>query len=247
MIRVEVKNIFKNFLIDSKKDESALLKLINFFKRNFDGQERVALNNVSFSVKAGEVVGVIGKNGAGKSTLLKIIAGIYEPSLGSVFTEGTSVYLTSLGLGLMPKLTMKENIYLMGSIMGLEPKEINQKFDSIVKFSGLEKFVDQKVYQFSNGMIARLSFSTTFFCIEHKNPDILLMDEVFDSGGDFDFKEKAGQKMEELIRGQASVIIASHDLKIIEKYCNKVLYFREGKIALEGSPEAVIKKYQEDK
>ena len=96
-------------------------------------------------------------------------------------------------------------------------------------------------------MIARLSFSTTFFCIEHKNPDILLMDEVFDSGGDFDFKEKAGQKMEELIRGQASVIIASHDLKIIEKYCNKVLYFREGKIALEGSPEAVIKKYQEDK
>lgn len=247
MTRVEVKNVSKNFLIDSKKDESALLKLINFLKRNFDGQERVALSNVSFSVKAGEVVGIIGKNGAGKSTLLKIIAGIYEPSLGSVFTEGTSVYLTSLGLGLMPKLTMKENIYLMGSIMGLEPKEIDQKFDSIVKFSGLEKFVDQKVYQFSNGMIARLSFSTTFFCIEHKNPDILLMDEVFDSGGDFDFKEKAGQKMEELIRGQASVIIASHDLKIIEKYCNKVLYFREGKIALEGSPEAVIKKYQEDK
>jgi ABC-type polysaccharide/polyol phosphate transport system ATPase subunit len=247
MIRVDVKNISKKFIIDSKKDEGALLKLVNALRGNFKKEERHALENISFKVGSGEVTGIIGKNGAGKSTLLKIIAGIYEPSSGSACTDGACVYLTSLGLGLMPKLTMRENIYLMGSIMGLEQKEIDQKFNAIVNFSGLEKFVDQKVYQFSSGMIARLSFSTTFFCIEHKNPDILLVDEVFDSGGDFDFKEKAAKKMEELIKGQASVIIASHDLKIIEKYCSRVLYFREGKIALEGDPETVIKKYQEDK
>jgi ABC-type polysaccharide/polyol phosphate transport system ATPase subunit len=210
-IRVQAKNISKNFSIDYRRDEGALEKLLKILAGKREKRERLALKDVSFSARSGEVVGIIGKNGAGKSTLLKIIAEIYQPGSGEVKTNGSLVYLTSLGLGLEKKLTMRENIYLSGSIMGLEQKEIKQKFNQIVEFSGLRDFVDLRVYQFSTGMLARLSFSITFFCLKHKNPDILLIDEVFGSGADVEFEEKAGKKMEELIRGGSTVLMASHN------------------------------------
>jgi len=156
------KRVFKKFNIDYRKDEGVLAKLLEVLSGRKERRERIALKDVSFSARSGEVVGIIGKNGAGKSTLLKIIAGIYQASEGYVKTNGTFVYLTSLGLGLERKLTMRENIYLAGSIMGLEQKEIKQKFNQIVDFSGLSDFVDFKVYQFSTGMVSRLNFSITF-------------------------------------------------------------------------------------
>lgn len=242
-MRIEAKNVSKKFNIDYRKDEGVLAKLLEVLSGRKERRERIALKDVSFSARSGEVVGIIGKNGAGKSTLLKIIAGIYQASEGYVKTNGTFVYLTSLGLGLERKLTMRENIYLAGSIMGLEQKEIKQKFNQIVDFSGLSDFVDFKVYQFSTGMVSRLNFSITFFCIKHKNPEILLIDEVFGSGGDADFEEKASKKMEELIKGGATVVIASHDLQIIEKYCNKVLWLENGKALSYGESVETIKKY----
>ncbi len=243
MIRVEVKDVSKKFIIDFRRDEGALARLVKFLSGKKERRKRIALSGISFQVNAGEVLGIIGKNGAGKSTLLKIIAGIYQPSSGQVKTTGDFVYLTSLGLGLMPKLTMRENIYLSAAIMGLEQKEIKQRFSQIVDFSGLQEYVDTKIYQFSTGMIARLSFSVTFFCIQHKNPDILLIDEVFGSGADIDFEEKASKKMEELIKGGATVIMASHNLEIIEKHCNKVLYLERGKIVGAGQAPKIVAQY----
>lgn len=247
MIRVKAENISKKFNVDFRSDSGALARLIKFLSQKRERQERIAIKNVSFTASSGEVVGIIGKNGAGKSTLLKLIAGIYQPTEGKIKTEGTFVYLTSLGLGFLPKLTMRENIYLAGSIMDLEQKEIKQKFKEIIDFSGLREFVDTKIYQFSTGMISRLSFSVTFFCIKHKNPDILLIDEVFGAGGDIDFEEKAQKKMEELIRGGAAVVLASHNLEIIEKYCNRSIWLDKGKIIKIGNPREVIGSYKTDK
>lgn len=244
MQRIAVNNVSKKFNIDFRRDEGALAKLLKFVSGKREKQERAALKNVSFVASSGQVIGIIGKNGAGKSTLLKIIANIYQPTEGKIKTNGTFVYLTSLGLGFLPKLTMRENIYLAGSIMGLDQKEIKQKFNQIVDFSGLREFIDTKIYQFSTGMLSRLSFSTTFFCIKHKNPDILLIDEVFGTGGDMDFEEKAQKKMEELIRGGATVILASHNLEIVEKYCDKVLCINNGKVVKEGAPREVIEYYK---
>ena len=152
LTRIKAENISKKFIIDSKRD-LALASVLKFLsgKKPFGGlragreQERIALQNISFSAHSGEVVGIIGKNGAGKSTLLKIIAGIYEPSGGKIKKNGSSIYLTAIGLGLMPKLTMRENIYLVGAIMGLDQKEIKQRFNQIIDFSGLREFVDTKI------------------------------------------------------------------------------------------------------
>ena len=127
--------------------------------------------------------------------------------------------------------------------MGLEQKEIKEKFSEIVEFSGLKEFIDLKVYQFSTGMTARLNFSVTFHCIKHKNPDILLIDEVFSSSADIDFEKKAQLKMEELIRGGATVILASHNLDIIEKYCQRVFWIDKGKIVAEGPAKEIVFKF----
>lgn len=243
MTRISAENICKNFDIDFKKGDPVLAKILNFFTVKREKQERLVLKNISFSVSTGEVLGIIGRNGAGKSTLLKIIAGIYQPAQGKVKLNGELVYLTSLGLGLMPKLTMKENIFLSGAIMGLDQKEIRQRFSQIVEFSGLSEFVDAKIYQFSTGMTARLAFSATFFCIKHKNPDILLIDEVFGAGADADFEEKAAEKMEEMIRGGAAVIMASHNLELIKRYCNKAMWLDNGAVIKMGAPDKVVEEY----
>jgi len=243
MLRIELKNVSKKFNIDFRKDEGALARLLKVLSGDIERQERAALKDISFTAKSGEVVGLIGKNGAGKSTLLKLIAGIYEPGEGKIRTDGELVYLTSLGIGLMPKLTMRENIFLAGSILGLEQKEIKQKFRQIVDFSGLEDFVDLKVYQFSSGMIMRLSFSITFFCIRHKNPDILLIDEVFGTVGDLDFEKKASEKMEELIRGGAAVVLASHDLESVKRYCHRAIWLDNGVLLSDGESGTVVEKY----
>ncbi|MEK7562296.1 MAG: ATP-binding cassette domain-containing protein [Patescibacteria group bacterium] len=243
MIRVELKNASKIFSIDFRRDKGSLARLLKVLSGKTEKQERVAVKDISFTARSGEIIGLVGRNGAGKSTLLKLIAGIYETSNGTIKTDGELVYLTSLGLGLMPKLTMRENIFLSGSILGLEQKEVRQRFSQIVDFSGLHDFVDLKVYQFSSGMVTRLSFSTTFFCIKHKNPDILLIDEVFGTVGDFDFERKASEKMEELIKGGATVVLASHDLDTIKKYCNRVIWLNEGEIFGAGNPQEIISKY----
>lgn len=221
--------------------QGALEKILN---KNKNQYFLPVLKNISFTVNTGEVLGIIGKNGCGKSTLLKIIAKIYFPDKGTIKTNGKVTYLTGLGQELLPKLTMRENIYLIGSLMGLSKKEVNNKFKEIVAFSGLKKFLDVKVEKFSTGMVTRLSFSANIHFLTHKTPDIILLDEVFGGGGDFEFQEKASKKMGELIKGGATVFIVTHRLDLINKYCDRAIWLENGKIAKIGKPNTIINMYK---
>jgi ABC-type polysaccharide/polyol phosphate transport system ATPase subunit len=201
------------------------------------------LDSISFQLFSGEKLGLIGKNGSGKSTLLRTIAGIYKHDEGEIKQLGEVVYISGFGIGLKPRLSMRNNIFLIGAVMGLTRKEIKKKFSAIVAFSELNDFVDTKVYQFSSGMIKRLCFSVVIHCLENKSHDIILFDEVFGSGGDLTFQNKAITKMENLIKTGAAVIIVSHDLEVIEKYCDRVLLLSSGQIIKEGDPKEVISSY----
>ena len=241
--RIEVKNISKKFHADFRKSETALSSIVGFLSGRNEKRDLSVLDSVSFDVSSGEILGIIGKNGSGKSTLLRLIAEVYQPDSGEIKTNGKVVYLTGVGQGSMPKLTMRENIYLMGAVMGLTQKDIKERFDEIVDFSGLREFVDMRVYQFSTGMLARLNFSTVMHCVKHQNPDILLLDEVLSSGGDAKFKEQATAKMEELIKGGAAVIMVSHNEENFLNHCHKIIWLDDGKIKEVGNPTAVFEKY----
>lgn len=243
MIKIKAENVCKKFLMEAEKSQGALFGVLSLFSKK-NKKELIVIENVSFDVVSGQILGIIGKNGSGKSTLLRIIAGIYPKDSGRIELCGDSIYLNGFSSGLSPKLTMKENIYLMGSVMGLSGKEVKEKFGQIVDFSGLGDFINNKVYQFSTGMTARLVFSIVINCLEYKNPDIILLDEVFEAGGDCDFKASALEKMESFIKGNKAVILVSHDLGILKKYCNNVLWLECGKIKKIGNPEEVIKEYE---
>ncbi len=244
--KIKVENISKKFTSDFKIKRSAILHIKNIFSKK-QKKERTVLDNISFSVSSGEVIGIIGRNGSGKSTLLRIIAGILKPSEGTIKTNGKIAYITSVNQGIIQKLTIRENIYLVGSMMGLSQKDIKDRFNEIIEFSGLERFIDMKVYQFSSGMISRLNFSIVINCINHQKPDILLLDEVLSAGGDIDFQEKANLKIKELIKSGAAVIIISHGLNTIKECCEKVIWLDKGKILMFDRASEVIKKYNESK
>lgn len=240
--KVKIEKLCKKFNMETKKEESILSFLLSIFsKKNY--KELQVLKDFSLDIYSGQVLGIVGDNGSGKSTLLKIIAGIYEADSGTVKVFGDSVYLSGFGQGLVPKLTMRENIYLMGSVMGLSSREIKQNFLQIVEFSGLKDFVDNKVFQFSSGMVIRLAFSATIAFLSHKNPQIVLLDEVFDSGGDIEFREKAIAKMEEFVKGQKAVVLVSHQMDTVRKYADRVLWIKDGKAFKLGNTNDVLDQY----
>jgi len=241
--RIIVENISKKFVRDYSSQETFLSKTLSFLFGKSHRVEFNALNDVSLRLPKGKILGVIGKNGEGKSTLLRIIAGIFKPDSGEVKINGSMVYLAGFGQGLKQKLTMRENIYLIGSIRGLDKKEIESRFEEIVEFSGLREYIDTKVYQFSAGMMTRLSFSITIFCIAQKNPDILLIDEAIGGGADITFQKKALDKMEGLINRGASVIFVSHNLFQIEKYCDEAIWLKNGEIFMRGNSKEVVGAY----
>lgn len=242
-LRIELKNVSKKFLKGKKK--SALEVLLDFFKIK-EGGEFEVLKDISLKIKSGENLGVIGKNGSGKSTLLRVIAGIYRVDSGSVEVNGSLVYLTGFGHGLKPKLTMRENIFLIGSIMGLGQSDIKDKFDEIVEFSGLKEYVDTPLFKFSSGMQTRLASSIGLHCVSHRKPDILLVDEVIGGGADKDYQEKSLKKMEELLKVGSSVILVSHSLDAIKKYCDRVIWLHNGTVVMEGGAKEVVEEYNEE-
>ena len=244
MKRIIVKNLNKEFKLNRKGGGSVLSHALGTFSGGKSQKLRVA-DDLSFDAEAGENIGIIGRNGSGKSTLLRLVAGIYDSPKGSIKTEGSLVYLSGFGQGLQQLLSMRENIFLMGAMMGLSSHEIKEKFDEIVDFSGLKEFVDAKVFQFSSGMLTRLNFSVMIFCVKHHNPDILLLDEVFSAGADLDFQERAITKMEELIHGGATVLLVSHNLKMVSKYCDRVIWLEKGKIRQSGNADEVIGAYMQ--
>lgn len=201
-----------------------------------------ALNGIDLNVKKGEVVGIIGPNGSGKSTLLRVIAGIYAPDEGSVEVQGRITLLAGVGTGFNQNLTGRENISLTASIFGFNKKDILRMEEDIIDFSGIREFIDDPIRTYSAGMRARLGFAI----ISNLDPDILLLDEVM-SVGDHEFRKKSRARIEELVKGKATVVIVSHSKSILKSLCDKVYFIQEGKIASSGDLEEAFELYESDK
>jgi ABC-type polysaccharide/polyol phosphate transport system ATPase subunit len=240
--RIIVKNIGKKFRIGFVKQKGFLSRILGFFSGKESRRIFWPLKDVSFNVKGGEILGIVGDNGMGKSTLLRIISRIYQPDRGKVLTNGKIISLINLNIGMQERLTMRDNIYLVGSLFGMNKRFIDKNLNSIADFADLEEFVNTKLYQFSNGMLQRLAFSIAI----HSNPKILLLDEVF-AVGDEDFRKKSVRKIQELVKKDASVILVSHELWMIEKYCDRVIWIKGGKVYSEGMVNEVLEKYRNDK
>ncbi|NMC54032.1 MAG: ATP-binding cassette domain-containing protein [Chloroflexi bacterium] len=199
-----------------------------------------ALDDVSFEVEEGEVLGIIGHNGAGKSTTLKLLSKVTFPTSGQIHTRGRMAALIELGAGFHPDLTGRENVYLNGSILGLKREEINESFDKIVEFAELEQFIDTPVKRYSSGMYVRLAFSVA----SHVRADLLLVDEVL-SVGDMSFQLKCLDKMNELRDSGTTIVFISHNLLSVSSFCRRALLLQHGKITAEGLPGDVVQIYRE--
>jgi lipopolysaccharide transport system ATP-binding protein len=197
-----------------------------------------AVRDVSFEVKKGEVLGIIGRNGAGKSTLLKILTKVTDPTIGQAEMHGRVSSLLEVGTGFHQELTGRENIYLNGTILGMRKKEIESKYDQIVDFSGVEKFINTPVKRYSSGMRVRLAFSVA----AHLEPEVLLIDEVL-AVGDADFQKKCLNKMEEVGKEGRTVIFVSHNMNAVTRLCDRVILLEEGMLIEDGPPHQVIKTY----
>lgn len=201
-------------------------------------EEIWALNDINFEVKHGEVVGIIGRNGAGKSTLLKILSRITEPTTGYADVYGRVGALLEVGTGFHPELTGRENIFLNGAILGMSRDEINRKFDEIVDFAGVDKFIDTPVKHFSSGMGLRLGFAVA----AHLEPEILIVDEVL-AVGDAEFQKKCLGKMDEVAGEGRTVLFVSHNIAAITQLCTRCLLLQSGTVISDGSPEKVVNAY----
>ena len=256
-IAIKVKNVCKKYRIGSKKEIddtlvkriwSVLIKPIINFKRlwnliHFNDKEHkndtiFALKDISFQVESGEILGVIGSNGAGKSTLLKILAQITYPSHGDIEINGRVASLLEVGTGFHPELTGRENVYLNGTILGMKKKEIDLKFNDIVEFSGVEKFIDTPLKRYSSGMGVRLAFSVA----AHLNPEILLIDEVL-AVGDVEFQKKCLGKIDKISKSGRTVIFVSHNMHAIKNLCSKTIVLENGEIKKISSSDKAIEYY----
>ncbi|MDD5396693.1 MAG: ABC transporter ATP-binding protein [Candidatus Moranbacteria bacterium] len=236
-IAISVKNVSKTFKIPHEKISSLRGAAVSAFKKN-SYEEFKALDDVSFEVKKGEFFGIIGRNGSGKSTLLKILAGIYQTDKGSVKIDGRISPFLELGIGFNPELSGRDNVYLNATVLGLSKKEIDKKFDSIVQFSELERFIDQKLKNYSSGMQVRLAFSVSI----HANREILLMDEVL-AVGDSNFQSKCLSEFSKYRDAGKTVILVTHDIATVQRYCDRALLLRNGKIIKIGKAEDVGTEY----
>jgi ABC-type polysaccharide/polyol phosphate transport system ATPase subunit len=232
---VRVNEVCKVFDIGKKTDGSFLFKLVNFISGRESKKDFRVLDKVNFNIRDGQKVALIGKNGAGKSTLLKVISGIQKLDSGSVEVVGSSKYISGYSHGLKPKLSMKDNIFILSTVLGLNKKQSKDVFDKVIEFTELYDFVDTKVYQFSTGMISKLVFSVAIFSLEILNPDIIFIDEVLGSGGDVFFKEKALKKIEDLIEKTKIVIFVTHSTADVKKYANHIIWIDNGLLVKEGS------------
>lgn len=229
---IELINVTKGYHIHHEKP-TLVEKLIKSKNEIF-----TALKNVNLRVYKGEVVGIVGPNGSGKTTLLKIIAGITTPNRGKVITNGKIVSLIDLEAGFHPDLTGEQNVFLNGMLIGMSRKEISEKLISIVRFSGIGKFIDTPLFTYSQGMKLRLGFSVAI----HADPDILIMDEGV-AVGDENFQKKSQKKIQEFLNKRKTVLIASHWLSYIKENCNRIIVMNAGKIIKDGSV-SLVNKYE---
>lgn len=239
-VAINVKNVHKSFILPHEKKssiKSLFTSLGKTKKRTYEVQH--ALRNISFEVKKGEFFGIVGRNGSGKSTLLKIIAGIYQPNHGNVGIDGRLVPFIELGVGFNPELTGRENIYLNGALMGFSDKEVEEKYDSIVDFAELERFMDQKLKNYSSGMQVRLAFSAATILADS---EILLIDEVL-AVGDANFQRKCFEYFKKLKKLKKTVVFVSHDMSAVREYCDRAILIEKNKIVFSGSAEEAAREY----
>lgn len=237
---VEVNNVTMKFRMANDKVMSLKEYIVALLEHRLQYKEFTALNDVSFQVKKGEVLGIIGKNGAGKSTLLKIIAGVLKPTSGGVKLKGNVVPMLELGSGFDQELSGKENIFLNGSILGYDKKFLESKYDEIVEFSELKEFINMPIRNYSSGMLMRLAFSIATVV----EPEILIVDEIL-AVGDEGFQNKSRARMMELMSGGTTVLFVSHSIKQIEEMCDRVLWLDEHKVREIGKTDLVCKHYEE--
>lgn len=238
-VAISVKGVSKKYIIGKEKDGSLRGTLTSLFSGGKSSKDEFwALKDVSFDIKKGDVVGIIGKNGAGKSTLLKILSQITRPTEGKIEINGRIASLLEVGTGFHPELTGRENVYLNGTILGMTRKEVASKFDEIVAFSGIEKFIDTPVKHYSSGMYVRLAFAVA----AHLEPEILIIDEVL-AVGDAEFQKKCLGKMKDVAGEGRTVIFVSHNLAAVKQLCNKGVVFEGGKIMELGDINLCLDKY----
>jgi ABC-2 type transport system ATP-binding protein len=238
-VAIKVDQITKTFKLPHEKQNSLKSSLINFKKRGFEKQ--IALNDVSFEINKGEFFGIVGRNGSGKSTLLKMLAGIYSPTRGAIHINGTLTPFIELGVGFNPELTGRENVFLNGALLGFSRKEMSGMYNEIVEFAEIERFMDQKLKNYSSGMQVRLAFSIAI----KAESDILLLDEVL-AVGDAAFQQKCYDYFEDLKQDHKTVIFVSHDMSAVRRFCTRAIYIERGKIVRSGDPLEIADLYQEE-
>lgn len=236
---ISVNNVSMVFSMAGDRSYSLKEYFVKGLKGKNTKKEFRALNNVSFTVKKGEVVGLIGHNGAGKSTMLKVISGIMTPTEGSVTVRGNIVPMLELGSGFDFDLTGLENIFLNGAILGYSEQYLNEKYDEIVEFSGLKDFLDVPLRNYSSGMVMRLAFSIATIVV----PDILIVDEIL-SVGDAEFQKKSLNKMMELMSGGTTVLFVSHSIEQVESLCDTVIWLEHGSVYTSGDSASVCDAYK---
>ena len=236
---IKVNDVSIRYLMAYDRVKSVKEYIVQRIKGNLKYEEFWALKNISFNVEKGEVIGIIGHNGAGKATLLKIISGILKPTSGTVQVDGIIVPMLELGSGFDSDLTGRENIFLNGAILGYSEEFLRQKYEEVVAFSELEKFIDVPLRNYSSGMIMRLAFSIATVV----NPDILIVDEIL-AVGDADFQEKSKARMMELMGGGTTVLFVSHSLQQIREMCDRVIWLDHGQVVDIGPTQQICDKYE---
>jgi len=240
MNAIEVNNICKKFRIPHEKKSTLFQNIIGIIKRQYNYEEFWALKDVSFEVKRGETLGIIGKNGSGKSTLLKMLANVLYPDSGKININGKIASFLELGVGFQSELTAEDNVYIYSSIMGMSRKETRRVYNDIFDFAELKRFENMKLKNFSSGMYLRLAFSTAI----HTDPEILLIDEVL-AVGDETFQKKCTEKINEFRNNGKTIVLVSHALDSIRTICNACILMESGKIISSGDTEKVIGYYLE--
>lgn len=236
-----VDNISKSFKLPKEQSSGIKQLLINRFKGRRGYEIQKVLNGINFTVKKGEFFGIVGRNGSGKSTLLKLLANIYVPNQGSITINGSLTPFIELGVGFNPELTGKENVYLNGALLGFSKEEMRAMYDDIVSFAELERFMDQKLKNYSSGMQVRLAFSIAI----RANSDILILDEVL-AVGDEAFQKKCIAVFERYKKQKKTIILVTHDMAVVERFCDRAVFLANGKVVNIGKPRHIAALYSNE-
>lgn len=240
-VAIRIQNVSKDFYLPHEQNNSLKTAILNIFKqKNTEGNTQHVLKDVSFDVKKGEFLGIVGRNGSGKSTLLKILAEIYTPTSGSVEVNGRLVPFIELGVGFNPELTGRENVYLNGALLGFSQKEMEEKYDDIVAFAELEEFMDQKLKNYSSGMQVRLAFSVAI----QADGDILVLDEVL-AVGDEAFQRKCYRYFADLKKANKTVILVTHSMDTVQQFCTRAILIDKEHEVVSGTPTKVSQIYRQ--